>query len=451
MNLYSQNDCAQIVKPNPFKKKIPRRLKMDSDRELLLYIEQKAKLKTDFRNRIKGTFRYSLKRLKLNSLNKEYFYFYTPDKRYEKIKTFCKKPKPLAVVHQRSVHQGRIWQVKVDQPNYNLLYFYNQIGRTATGKKTNLRKHLDKITKVLLYKTYFYEHLINEISTFEKIYPFQKCSRKVFYKKKDYFESIYMLERIINRNALFSRKKILYRRVIYPLMAQIFYYNLLHSCKLKIFYELDWYYLINTGRLKKFHHEIKQSYYRRSLIYYRDEVNVNFSRLKCHPPRRYFKFNKTYITNLRNLINELYDANGIIHIEAINALFNGHLKNKQIVNYFKIHKMDKKSNYNFDKRILNELIYGYNIDQNKIYNFLSKSKSFPKVSLLFTRYNSYLRSTYTSKLFINNYVRYNPRRSLLYPFFNESQVMNMSKVTYNKVKFLKKLRRYTLYERKKFE
>ncbi len=43
MNLYSQNTCAQVVKPNPFKKKIPRVLKTKPDTKLLLYIEQKNK------------------------------------------------------------------------------------------------------------------------------------------------------------------------------------------------------------------------------------------------------------------------------------------------------------------------------------------------------------------------------------------------------------------------
>lgn len=448
MNLYSQNDSAQLVKPNPFKKKIPRNLKIRSDTELLLYIEQKAKLKTDFRNRIKGTFRYSLKRLKLNPLNKEFFYFYTPDKRYEKIKTFYRSPK--SIVHQRSVHQGRIWQVKVDQANYNLLYFYNQIGRTTTGKKTNLRKKLDKITKILIYKTYFYEHLINEISTFEKVYPFQKPSMKIFYKKKDYFESLHILERIINKDALFLKKKISNRRVIYPLMALYFYNYLLHSAKLKIFYELDWFFLINTGRLNKFHQDIKQSYYRRFLIFYRDEKNVNFTKLRCYPPRRFFKFDKTYITNLRNLVNELYDVNGIIHIEAINALFNGHLKNKQIVSYFKIHPYKSRQRHHaFYERILKEIIYGYNIDQNKIYNVSVRRLS--NASLLFERYNSYLRSTYRFTRFYNNYVHYNPRKNMMYPHFYEQKVMYMKQVTYKKIKFLKKLRRYTLYEQKKFE
>lgn len=450
MNLYSQNDCAQVVKPNPFKKKIPRVLKTKPETKLLLYVEQKNKLKTDFRNRIKGTFRYSLKRLKLDVLNKEFFYFYTPDQKYQKMHTFYRSPKPL--VHQRSVHQGRIWQVKVDQANYNLLYFYNQVARTSTGKKTTLREMLDKITKHLIYKTHFYEHLINEISTFEKVFPFEKSVRKIFYRKKNYFETLHMLERLKDQDALFKKKKILNKK-LYPLMGVYFYNYLLHPAKLKIFYEVDWYYLINTGRLNKFHLDIKQSYYRKYLIFYREEKNVNFTRLYGHPPRRFFKFNRTYITNLRNLINELYDANGIIHLEAINALFNGHLKNKQIVSYFRVHNMNKANKYQFYKRIFKELIYGYNIDQNKIYNILSNknSKSFPKVSLLFEIYNSYRRSTYLYKCFHNKFIFYNPRKNMMYPYFYDHKINYIKRVTYNKVKFIKKFRRYTLYEEKRFE
>lgn len=447
MNLYSQNDSVQIIKPNPFKKSIPRSLKKKPNIELFLDIKQKSKLKTDFRNRINGTFRYSLKRLNVDSLNKEYYYFYTIDQKYQKAKLYSRQPKPI--VQNKRLHKGRIWQIQVDQPNYNLLYFYNQMGRTLTGKKNTLRLMLDNITKKLIFKTYFYEHLMQEITVFETIFPFQKSSKKVFLKKKENFEALLALDRIIHQKRLFFKFKILDRRL--SMYIADGYYGVLQLILYNIRKEFDWWYFINRGKLHTWRHRyIAVDDKRKFRIYYRDEHKICYHKLRTHPRRRHFKFSKIYVKNLRLLIDELYDPNGAIHLEAINTLFNGHLKNVQIVRYFLPFRIKHEYSYAYNKRILNELIYGYNLHQNKLYNVSRKKFKFlRKCNLLFIRQNLYIRKREGFHYNKENFYRFNPRM-YMDQYFNFKVQFTASRKMANRIGFIKKLRRYSLYEYERF-
>lgn len=367
MNLYSQNDFAQYTQTNPFRKTyyISRSVRR-KNKDILLTVHQGAVLKSDFRNRINGSFRFSLKRLRINPLNKEYYYFFTKDRR---VKLTTPYTYHNLINHQKKVHEGRIWQMSVDKPNYNLLYFYNQTARTSTGKKTTLRKMLDNITEKLICDTYFYEHLIHEIKIYESLFPFNpiKLEDKNYdHVKKIECEANHLLTRILYQDDIFLKRKI-QKKKLFPSMA--FWYNkILTEMIRNLRYEFDWFYFIRTGRLKFRHWRIKRSMRRKLRLYYFEETPVIRSFLKKHPKRRCFKILQKDIIDLRKLINGLYDSSGIIHIEAINALFNGHLNNRQFARY---HILEKRPSFllkNFHERIFKEIIYGYDLTQNAIYN-----------------------------------------------------------------------------------
>lgn len=392
MNIYSEKESAQYVKKNPFRDTLLKRRTFIKNNDILLYIKPSNLLRADYRNRISGSFRFSLKRLRINSLNKECYYFFLKD-------TTIKRSIPYnkTISHQKKVHEGRIWQMAVDKSNYNLLYFYNQTARTSTGKKTTLRVMLDNITKKLIYETYFYEHLMSEIKLYESIFTcdiLELEDRNYFNVNKTECEAIHLLVRILYQDEVFFKRKI-QQKQLFPSIA--FWYNkILTEMIRNLYYEFDWWYFIRTGRLHFYRHwRIKRSMKRKIRLYYFEEGPVIRTFLKKHPKRRVFKILQNDILDLRKLINGLYDSTGIMHIEAINTLFNGHFKNTQMASYFVLKKRSSLLLQAFHERIFKEIIYGYQVKHNKIYNpFKYKYLYLKKIDYALISDESYIKHLY---------------------------------------------------------
>lgn len=293
------------------------------------------------------------------------------------------------ISYKRPDIQGRIWEMPVDKSHYNLLYFYNQIGRSSLeGKKTDVMLLLDKITQKLIFDNRYYEHLVNEITTFEKVYPFEKPLKKVYFLKKDYFEAALALERILNQEEIFFNRLILNQQLRLPMLRAYFMTVLFAT---RIFgYEIEWYYYIRRcrppkGRFIRPH--------RMELLYNRKERKVKYFKLRLRPeaPEYLFDYFNSEVKNMRTLINELYDPTGTIHLEAIDILFNGHIKDVQIARYYQIYDRSSSFYRKYYERFFSEIIYGYNINQNAIWNVL-KTDDYERYYKLYRIYtDNYLR------------------------------------------------------------
>lgn len=251
-----------------------------------------------------------------------------------------------------------------------MLYFYNQLGRASfEGKKTDVTLLLDKITEKLIFDNRYYEHLINEITTFEKVYPFEKPAREVFFLKKDYFEAALALERILDQEEIFFNRMILRQQLRLP-MLRAYFMTVLFATRI-IGYELEWWYFIRRcrppkGRFIRPH--------RMQILYDREERKIKYFKLRLRPvaPEFEFDYYRSEVKDIRLLINELYDPTGTIHLEAIDILFNGHIKDVQTTRYYHIHDRSSSFYNKYYERFFNEIIYGYNINQNAIWDVLKK-------------------------------------------------------------------------------
>lgn len=262
-------------------------------------------------------------------------------------------------------YHGKIWQMQIDKPNYNLIYFYSQVA-TLDGYHS-FRKKLDDIVKTLVFDSYYYEHMMHEISTYEKVYPFSTVDRKVFFLRKNYFEARYILERILDQGKIFYNRPIYKKKLVGP-YSRVYVHCFNYFLSL-LLYEVEFIYFIKRlrpGRYRRLTHS-------RLVYYYLGPDVVEWTKIRQRPPRLYFNMiTKRRAKDMRLLIDELYDFNGAIHLDAINVLFHGHMHNWQSSRYFYLSSLPHEFNRDCAERIFSEIIYGYNIKQNKILNVFDK-------------------------------------------------------------------------------
>lgn len=317
----------------------------------------------DFRTRIRRCFRYHLKELE-RPFDRDNYFFYTRNNKW-KYKKCNQHNHGYHLVENVKGYHGKIWQMQIDKPNYNLIYFYSQVA-TLDGYYS-FKKKLDDIVKTLVFDSYYYEHMMHEISTYEKVYPFSTIDRKVFFLRKNYFEARYVLERILDQGKIFYNRPILKRKLVGP-YSRVYVHCFNYFLSL-LLYEVEFIYFIKRlrpGRYRRLTHS-------RLVYYYLGPNVVEWTKIRQRPPKLEFNIiTKRRAKDMRLLIDELYDFNGAIHLDAINVLFHGHMHNWQSSRYFYLSSFSQDFNRDCAERIFSEIIYGYNIKQNKILNVFDK-------------------------------------------------------------------------------